>query len=242
MNSTLNLERLIRLDTPEPKITEQSAPIELVQWSVDQFCDQSTVLTTAFGMEGCALIDMFSKYTSNLTIAYIDTGFFFPETVQLIDRMKEKYSDFEFIKWESPITVKRQNDSYGEELWRDNPNLCCHIRKVVPMKMNIQPYQLWITGLRKTQTEQRSQTPVISWDWRYQILKFCPLVNWTREKVWQYVQENDVPFNQLHLQGFPSIGCFHCTKAVPGSSPEMDSRDGRWQGSEKTECGLHYSI
>ena len=172
----------------------------------------------------------------------MDTGFFFPETHSLIKKIKEKYEHINLVKWESAITVKKQSESYGETLWKDNPNLCCHIRKVVPMKMNIQPFQFWITGLRKTQTNLRLATPVLGWDWKYQILKFCPLVNWTRADVWKYVQENDVPFNQLHLQGFPSISCFHCTKAVPGSSPENDSREGRWQGTEKTECGLHYSI
>ena len=193
-------------------------------------------------MEGCALIDMLSRHTNELKVAYIDTGFFFPETVQLIRKMQARYEQFEFVKWESTVSVDQQAKSYGKELWKNNPNLCCHIRKVVPMVSNIQPFQLWITGVRKTQTKQRADLPVMSWDWKYQILKFCPLANWTRAEVWKYVQENDVPFNQLHLQGFPSIGCFHCTKAVPGSTPENDSRDGRWEGKEKTECGLHYSI
>ena len=238
----MNFERIVRIDAPNSKVDETSSPIELVEWATEHFCEQRIVMTTAFGMEGCALIDMFSRYTTSLTVAYIDTGFFFPETNQLIKKMQSKYEHLEFEKWESPISVVKQNESYGEALWKDNPNLCCHIRKVVPMKMNIQPFHVWITGLRKTQTEQRANTPVLSWDWKYQILKFCPLANWTRADVWKYVQKNDVPFNQLHLQGFPSISCFHCTKAVPGSSPENDSRDGRWQGSEKTECGLHYSI
>lgn len=242
MNMTLDFERLMRIDTPECKITDESSPLELVQWSIEKFTDRRMVMTTAFGMEGCALVDMYAKYSSKLTIAYIDTGFFFPETLQLIQKMQDKYSHLTFEKWESPVSVKKQGDSYGDALWKDNPNLCCHIRKVVPMKMNIQSYDFWITGLRKTQTEQRATTPVLNWDWKYQTLKFCPLANWTRAKVWEYVQQNEVPFNQLHLQGFPSIGCFHCTKPVAGSTPEIDSRDGRWQGTEKTECGLHYSI
>lgn len=241
MNTTLNFERLIRMDTPEPKISAASSPTELVEWSTQQFTDQRMVMTTAFGMEGCALIDMYAKYTP-LTVAYIDTGFFFPETLSLIEKMKEKYSHLNFVRWSSSIGVKKQAESYGEALWKDNPSLCCHIRKVVPMKMNIEPYQLWITGVRKTQTDQRSNTPVLAWDWKYQVLKFCPLVNWTRSDVYQYVKTNDVPFNQLHLQGYPTISCFNCTKPVPGSSPEDDTRDGRWQGTDKTECGLHYSI
>ena len=242
MNKTLDFERLMQLELPEPKISDNSLPMDLIQWSIEQFSDRRMVMTTAFGMEGCALIDMYARYTSSLVIAYIDTGFFFPETRKLIDEMAERYSHLTFEKWQSPVPIEKQSDSYGAELWRDNPNLCCHIRKVVPMKINIQSYQFWISGLRKTQSDRRSQTPVLTWDWKYQILKFCPLANWTRPEVWDYVTRNSVPFNELHLRAYPSIGCSHCTKPVPGSRPDQDSRDGRWQGSEKTECGLHYTI
>ena len=216
--------------------------MELIEWSFSRFDHEATVVTTAFGMEGCALIDMFSRFTSKLTVAYIDTGFFFPETKKLIQQMEEKYSQLQFEQWESPISIAHQEHSYGEALWNNNPNLCCHVRKVVPMKINIQSFQIWTTAVRKSQTKQRKNTAVLSWDWTYEILKFCPLINWTRSDVWAYIQKNKVPFNQLHLQEFPSIGCTHCTKSVPGSSPNDDSRAGRWQGTEKTECGLHYSI
>lgn len=242
MNQILDFERLAQFEIPKPKISESSSPMDLVRWSVEQFVDRRSVLTSAFGMEGCALIDMYARVTPSITVAYIDTGFNFPETLQLIDKLKQRYSKLQFVRWLSPISVRKQTESYGDELWRDNPNLCCHIRKVVPMKMNIRPYQFWITGLRKSQTEQRRHTPVLQWDWTYQVLKFCPLANWTRAQVWEYIQEYDVPFNQLHSQGFPSISCTHCTKPVPGSSPGEDSREGRWQGTGKTECGLHYSI
>ncbi len=216
--------------------------MRLVQWSIEHFADQRMVMTTAFGMEGCALIDMYARFTSSLTVAYIDTGFFFAETNQLIDQIRLKYPHLKIVKWESPVTVEQQNHRYGESLWKNNPNLCCHVRKVAPMKLNVHAYQFWISGLRKTQSQHRADTQVLTWDWKYQVLKFCPLAHWTRGDVWKYVQENEVPFNQLHLKGFPSIGCTHCTKPVPGSSPETDSRQGRWQGSDKTECGLHYSI
>ena len=242
MNSISNFQKLIHLDLPKAKVTPQSAPIELIEWSLSKFDHEATVVTTAFGMEGCALIDMFSRLTSKLTVAYIDTGFFFPETKKLIEQMEQRYDKLHFEKWESPISIAHQQHSYGDALWENNPNLCCHVRKVVPMKINIQSFQLWTTGVRKTQTEQRANTSVLSWDWTYEILKFCPMANWTRDDVWDYIQKHDVPFNQLHLQEFPSIGCTHCTRSVPGSSPTDESRQGRWQGTEKTECGLHYSI
>ncbi len=242
MNKTLDLTRLTQIDVPDPKISDGSSPLELVEWSIEQFADRRMVMTTAFGMEGCALIDMYARYTTSLKVAWIDTGFNFPETEKLIEQIADRYPHLEFQRWESPISVQRQGESYGEALWQDNPNLCCHIRKVVPMKMHIQRFDFWISGLRKTQSERRSSTPVLTWDWKYQILKFCPLANWTRADVWSYVQKHSVPFNRLHLQGFPSISCFHCTQPVTGSSPDQDSREGRWSGTTKSECGLHYSI
>lgn len=222
-----------------PPITE--CPIELVRWSVGEFADLRFVLTTAFGMEGCALVDIYSRLTSSLTVAYIDTGFFFPETKKLIERMTEAYPNVNFVKWESPISVQKQKEEFGDHLWQKNPNLCCKIRKVVPMTKNILDYEVWITGIRKTQTKQRAQTRILSWNDQYQVTKFCPFSHWERKDVWNYIQENDVPFNQLHLQGFPSIGCFYCTKSVPNSGPTDDTRAGRWQGHVKTECGLHYT-
>ena len=223
------------------KLPETEDPKELVEWSVRQFSSQRMVLTTAFGMEGCALIDIYSRSINSLTVAYIDTGFFFPETKQLIKRMTQKYSNVNFVRWESPVSVKEQNEKFGTDLWQSDPNLCCKIRKVVPMTKNILDYEVWVTGIRKTQTKQRAQTSVLSWNEQYQVTKFCPFAHWERQDVWNYIQVNDVPFNQLHQQGFPSIGCFYCTKAVPNSRPTDDSRAGRWQGHVKTECGLHYS-
>lgn len=225
----------------------ESSPIELVAWGLKRFLNQEKVMTTSFGMEGCALIDLCSKAIREndlpkLKVAWIDTGFFFPETHQLREKIEAKYSNIEVVRWSTTVSVQEQTETYGNELWNNNPNLCCHIRKVVPMKENIAGNDLWITGLRRTQTKSRSDTEILSWDWRYHLLKFCPLATWSRSDVWNYVQQNDVPFNQLHLQNYPSIGCFHCTQSVPGSTPESDAREGRWEGKDKDECGLHFSI
>ncbi len=248
-------------DSPQPKeaetvaqdpelkgmVSPTSSPLEMVAWGLKRFASQNSVMTTSFGMEGCALIDMCSKAIAEndlppLKVAWIDTGFFFPETHQVRTKLEEKYSNIEIVKWETSVSVQQQADDYGPELWKNNPNLCCHIRKVLPMKSNVAGHDLWITALRRSQTESRSQTEVLSWDWRYQLLKFCPMATWTRPQVWEYIQKNDVPFNQLHLQNYPSISCFHCTRSVPGSTPDSDARDGRWEGKDKDECGLHFSI
>ena len=98
---------------------------------------------------------------------------------------------------------------------------------------------VWITGLRRSQSVTRANLRLVEWDWRYQVLKVSPLVKWEREKIWEYIQKHDVPYNKLHEQGFPSVGCTHCTKRVEGSSIGEYSRKGRWASMEKTECGLH---
>jgi phosphoadenosine phosphosulfate reductase len=231
----------------ESGINGEKTPDELVPWGLQKFSDQSIILTTSFGMEGCALMDMCSKAIDKnklppLTVACIDTGFFFPETKQLRQKLIERYPNLKFATWETPVSIEQQRETYGDMLWKNNPNMCCNIRKVQPMRENIVNYNLWITALRRTQTKERSDIPVLGWDWKYELLKFCPLASWSRADVWHYIQENDVPFNQLHLQNYPSVSCFHCTKAVPGSSPDSEVRQGRWAGSDKEECGLHFSI
>jgi phosphoadenosine phosphosulfate reductase len=237
---------------PEPDRTEDqvhadSTAEELVHWGLARFSDQPMVLTTSFGMEGCVLMDMCSQAIESqqlepLTVACIDTGFFFPETKQLRKNLIDRYSNLNFVSWETPVSIQEQAKTYGDQLWKNNPNLCCNIRKVQPMRENIANYRLWITALRRSQTEKRADTPVLNWDWRYQLLKFCPLAAWSRADVWQYIQDHEVPFNQLHLQNYPSVSCFHCTKPVPGSSPDSEARKGRWADTDKDECGLHFSI
>ena len=226
---------------------EQTSPAELIGWGLQKFADQPIVLTTSFGMEGCVLMDLCSKAIAaqglkNLTVASIDTGFFFPETHELKRQLVARYANLDFVTWETPLSIQEQAAVYGDELWKNNPNMCCNIRKVQPMQDNIHQFKVWITALRRSQTAKRADIAVLGWDWRYELLKFCPLATWTRTDVWNYIQEHRVPFNQLHLQNYPSISCFHCTHAVPGSSPEAEVREGRWAGKDKTECGLHYSI
>lgn len=228
-------------------VSADSKPEDLVPWGLKNFRDRRIVISTSFGMEGCALIDMCDKAVREfdlppITVAYIDTAFFFPETHQLREKLTARYDRLNFVAWQTDVSVKEQADTYGNELWKNNPNLCCHIRKVVPMKQNIVNFDVWMTALRRSQTKSRASTEVLSFDWRYQVLKFCPIASWSRGDVWEYIQENDVPFNQLHLQGYPSVSCFHCTQSVPGSTPDSDVRDGRWAGKGKDECGLHFNI
>ena len=148
---------VMEITTPDTK-----DPQELLAWSVEEFSGLKVVMTTAFGMEGCALIDMYSRVTSELTVAYIDTGFFFPETRKLIDRMSDKYSNVNFVKWESPVSIEQQREKYGNNLWKDDSELCCKIRKVIPMKQNIYKYDVWTTAIRKRAKPNSVQRRVLS--------------------------------------------------------------------------------
>lgn len=218
---------------------ENAAPERLVAWTLDRFAGQRMVITTSFGMEGCALIDMYASHGKPLTVVYLDTMFFFPETYALRDRMAERYPHIDFLNRGTTLTVEQQNAIHGPNLWRRDPDTCCRLRKVEPMRAVLAEADVWVTGLMKSQSATRATVRVVDWDWSYHVLKVSPLANWDRTKVWDYVQRHDVPHNELHERGYPSIGCTHCTAPVPGASVTQYTRLGRWVGNGKTECGLH---
>jgi phosphoadenosine phosphosulfate reductase len=212
---------------------------EFIAWTVERFRHRSVVLTTSFGMEGCALIDMYARQGAAPTVVYLDTMFFFPETYALRDRMVARYPLLTFVNRGTSLTPEAQEARYGPELWRWNPDLCCQLRKVEPFQPALAGADVWITAITRSQGGSRQNIELVSWDWQYQVIKICPLADWDRAQVWDYVQRNNVPYNELHERGYSTIGCTHCTKPVPGSTPAEYRRDGRWVGLEKTECGLH---
>jgi phosphoadenosine phosphosulfate reductase len=134
------------------------------------------------------------------------------------------------------LSVEEQAKSYGDELWKHNPNLCCQMRKVVPLKEALTDVKAWISGLRRDQSPTRSNTQFINRDNKFSKIKICPLIHWTWEDIMTYINLNQLPYNPLHDKGYPSIGCAPCTKPVLENG---DSRAGRWAGLTKTECGLH---
>ena len=228
------------LTRPRPEAIGEDTPTErVIGWTLERFAEQRLVMTTSFGMEGCALIDMYAAHGRPMTVAYLDTMFFFEETYALRDRMVERYPHLSFVNCGTTLTPQQQAEQYGDELWKHNPTLCCQIRKVDPMFDVMADVDVWITGLMRSQSSTRGNIQLVEWDWKYQVLKVNPLFQWDRKRIWEYIRGNDVPYNPLHEQGYPTIGCTHCTKAVPGSLPGEYSREGRWTGTTKTECGLH---
>ncbi|MEE8583357.1 MAG: phosphoadenylyl-sulfate reductase [Acidobacteriota bacterium] len=220
-------------------VTEDSPASELIEWALERFAGQKMVITTGFGMEGCALIDMCAAHKRPLDVVYLDTHFFFSETRQLIDRMKNRYPHLSFLNRGTRLTPQEQSRLYGPELWKHNPELCCRLRKVEPMKQALQGVDVWVTGLRRGQSASRAALQSVHWNWKYRLLQVNPLAAWRRRQVRQYVDSHDVPYNELHDRGYPSLGCTHCTRPVNGLSLYQYSREGRWAGQEKTECGLH---
>jgi len=218
---------------------EEPSPQELVTWSLHSFIGKRMALTTGFGMEGCALIDMYARHRQPVKVIYIDTGFLFPETHALRRRLERRYPNVSFEARFPELSPRDQARRHGDRLWERAPDRCCRLRKVEPMRQALAAYDVWVTALRRSQSEARRHLLLFDWEPRHGVLKFSPFAAWDRPQVWEYVRAHHVPFNELHDRGYPSIGCTHCTQAVAGATAADYSREGRWNGRGKAECGLH---
>ena len=212
---------------------------ELLCWCWNYFGDKAAI-GTSFQGSGLVIIDHAIRNGCNFPIFTIDTGLLFPETLEL----KKKLEDFWDVKIQSvhpEQTIEEQKKTMGPELWKTNPDSCCQMRKVLPLQSRLSSLDVWITGLRRGQSDQRKSTNVLE---MYEfdklresyIFKLNPMVNWSRERVWSYIEDHKIPYNTLHDKGYRSIGCWPCTKAI---SDGQDERAGRWEGFNKTECGIH---
>jgi phosphoadenosine phosphosulfate reductase len=213
---------------------EAAAPQEVIAWAFDRFRDRAAI-ATGFGAEGVALIDIAVKINPRPNVFFIDTAFLFPETYDLRRRIEQHYG-FEIRAVKTGLTPAGQEGAFGPELWMRDPDLCCRLRKLGPLKEALAGLDGWITAIRRDQTDARKQSRRVEWDYRWGLVKINPLAGWSRKDVWDYIRENRVPYNPLHERGYPSIGCTHCTRAVREGE---DERAGRWPGRAKTECGLH---
>lgn len=213
---------------------ESKTPEEILTAASEKFGTE-VILASSFGAEDVVLVDMLSKVAPETPIFYLDTNKHFKETYETRDRLQERYG-ITFIQMLPILTLEEQAKIYGDELWKSDPNQCCNIRKVEPLTRILSQYQAWITGIRRDQAPTRANAKKVEWDAKFQLVKFNPLASWTSKDVWRYIHDNNVPYNPLHDQNYPSIGCEVCTRQVlPGEDP----RAGRWSGFTKTECGLH---
>jgi phosphoadenosine phosphosulfate reductase len=209
-------------------------PERILAWAFDTF-GETVAISSAFGVEGMALIDIASRVRQTFRVFTLDTAFLFPETYNLMDQMEQRY-DIRIERVYPLNSPEEQERIYGPALWQSNPDQCCNLRKVEPLRRKLSELQAWITSIRRDQTADRAGAGKVEWDSKFGLVKINPIADWTSKQVWQYVREHDVPYNELHGRNYPSIGCTHCTRAV---RPGEDPRAGRWSGSSKTECGLH---
>ena len=219
---------------------ESREPREILQWAADNFSPR-VAISSAFGPEGLVTIDIATrKVTPRIPIFTIDTGFFFKETVELIHKVEQEYG-ISIERLHPELTPEQQAGKYGAELYRSEPDKCCYMRKVLPLQKKLPELDALVTGLRRTQGESRKGAKILQLQETptgHRYLKINPLAAWDKEKVWWYVISHQLPYNPLHDQGYPSIGCWPdcCTRAVKDGEGE---RAGRWAGSDKKECGLH---
>jgi phosphoadenosine phosphosulfate reductase len=209
-------------------------PRRVLAWAFDTF-GNDVAISSAFGAEGMVLIDMASQVHKKFRLFTIDTEFLFPETYQLVDTIERKY-EINIERVFSSLTPEEQEQVHGEALWVRDPDQCCNLRKVEPLRRKLKELSAWITSIRRDQTSSREHARKIEWDAKFGLVKINPIADWTSNQVWRYLLDHGVPYNSLHDRDYPSIGCTHCTRAV---RPGEDSRSGRWPGIAKTECGLH---
>jgi phosphoadenosine phosphosulfate reductase len=217
---------------------EREDPIESLEWVMETFPINRAGLATAFGAEGVILIDMvvkLNRHNNDFTIFYIDTDLLFPETYQLRDQLEQRYQ-IKFVRYSSPLTVVEQNNVYGKRLWQSDPDQCCNIRKIQPLKAALKNFSVWVTAIRREQSPDRAKINIVEWDEKFGLYKVNPLASWTKKDVWNYIVSKNIPYNPLYDQQYTSIGCTHCTTPVALGE---DERAGRWRGFHKTECGLH---
>jgi phosphoadenosine phosphosulfate reductase len=213
---------------------EHRSPQDVLAWAAERFAGR-IVLTCSWQRQSSVLIDMLHRLDADVRVVELDTGLLFPETYQTRDRLVARYNlDIERILPRQ--SVAEQADSEGPALWTRDPDRCCFLRKVEPLERALEGMDAWVTGIRRAQSTSRQAARKLEWDASREIVKVQPLADWSDEDVQGYLYANDVPYNPLHDQGYPSIGCMPCTRAV---QPGEDPRSGRWAGTAKTECGLH---
>lgn len=213
---------------------------DILSSALSEFGD-SLVFASSMGAEDQVITHIIGKNRLPVEIITLDTGRIFPETYDLIHRTNSRYGNIIKVIFPERPEVEEMVNSKGIDLFYEsieNRKLCCKIRKINPLTRILKGKQAWITGLRRSQSLTRSEMNLVEWDTAFDLVKINPLIEWSEEKVWNTINEHNIPFNVLHTQGYPSIGCQPCTRAI---SHGDDLRSGRWwwENPETKECGLH---
>jgi phosphoadenosine phosphosulfate reductase len=207
----------------------------IIARTVETFPGRVALSVSFGGASGMVLLDLAMQIDRSIRVFFVDTELLFPETYALVQRVEQRYG----ISVEAVTprqTVAEQNAAHGDALWSRDPDACCGLRKVEPLRRYLADVDAWMTGVRREQSATRAWLPISAWNEANRVVKIAPLADWTRAEVWAYVAEHDVPVNTLLHDGYQSLGCTHCTvRTAPGD----DERAGRWAGFAKTECGIH---
>jgi len=217
------------LDRQAPPDLEASSAEEVVAWALDSF-HPGVSLACSFQQEESVLLDILLAERADARVFALDTQVLFPETYELLEATESRYGIT--IERAMGPTLEEQAAQYGDKLWERDPDACCGLRKITPLKEKLAGLDAWITGIRREQSPARANARKVEWDERHGLWKINPLADWNEKDVWRRIHERELPYNPLHDRGYASIGCTHCTK--PGAG-----REGRWAGDDKTECGLH---
>ncbi len=214
---------------------ENADPKSILKFAYETFGDQLAVVTS-FQPTGIVTLHMLYELKADVSVLTLDTGILFPETYALIDEVEHLFG-LRLKRIRPELTIDQQNEQYGSALWETNPNQCCNMRKIVPLGPSLRGYDAWIAGLRRDQPG-RGSVGIFSWDNKYQKVKVAPFANWTESMMWTYIHAYELPYNELHDRGYPSIGCNTPTCTQPIHDGDH-SRSGRWINHERMECGLH---
>ena len=213
---------------------ESASAQDRLKWAIDRFGSEFA-FATAFGAEGMVIIHMLASIDPSTYIFNLETGYQFKETLEMRDRIADRYGVN--VKLERPeLTVAQYEKLNDGPVYTNDPMRCCRDRKISVLNRVVKKLNAWASAIRRDQSSFRADTPVVGWDEKFGLVKISPLVDWNKKQVWKFIFDNNVPYNPLHDQGFPSIGCAPCTRAVESG---QDDRAGRWSGTAKTECGLH---
>jgi len=205
---------------------ERSSAGDMVEWAVERFHPQMCLTAS---MTDAVLIDVATKVEPAVEVVFIDTGYHFPETLETLELVRRRYGLNLRILTVPPHPVP---------VWKSDPVNCCTPDKVAQLERALLGKSAWMSGLRRQESKSRRDAPIVSKD-RRGLVKLNPLANWSDLDVEGYISDHDVPVNPLLRRGYPSIGCWPCTRPV---APGEDSRAGRWSGLDKTECGLHDEV
>jgi phosphoadenosine phosphosulfate reductase len=218
----------------QSQLLEKASPEDVIAWTVARYFPRLT-MATAFGPEGCVILSILAKVEPRVHVFNLDTGYQFKETLELRDRIAERYG-IEVAFARAELTVEEFEAANGGPVYKTEPDRCCQNRKIEVLHHAVRGFEAWMSGIRRDQSPHRAAAPIVGWDKKFGLVKVSPLANWTKKDVWKRIADENIPYNPLHDQGYTSIGCWPCTRAVMFGE---DERAGRWSGTAKTECGLH---